>query len=215
MSRQAGVVAERHDEGRVACAAGIDLGQPRQRLSMRKFMRSACALKYALLERVRVARVARRRYSRCAGRTDRAVGLMLGVRFWLSTAESLVTPALMLRTALMPLPGCASIRMMPSACGRSGERIAALDELAGLLAERHALLGDRLVEGHGRPAAAMAQQHHLGDAGLAAQVVHAGLHVERVVFPRRASGLVVVATRVHPEHDEAARGKLRVLMCER
>jgi hypothetical protein len=91
---------------------------------------------------------------------------------------------------------------------QSRERAAALDELARLLAEGHAPLGHGLVEGHRRAAAAVAQQHDLGDARLAAQVLDARLHVEGVVLPRRARSLVVVATRVHAEHVEAARRQL-------
>jgi hypothetical protein len=93
--------------------------------------------------------------------------------------------------------------------GQACKRVAALDELVRLLAEGHALLGDRLVERHGGTAAAMPEQHDLRDTRhLRAQVVHAGFHVERVVLPWGARRLVVVAARVHPEHDEAARGQL-------
>ncbi len=48
---------------------------------------------------------------------------MLGFRFWFSTAESLVTFALTLRTALMPLPGCASMRIMPSTFGNPASEL--------------------------------------------------------------------------------------------
>jgi hypothetical protein len=60
--------------------------------------------------------------------------------------------------------GVASMRMMPSALGSPASVLAHFDELLGLLAERDAFLGDRLVERHRRAAAAVAEQHDLGDA---------------------------------------------------
>ena len=61
----------------------------------------------------------------------------------------------------------------------SGEFVGALHELAGGLAEGGAVLGDGLVEARSGPAAAVPEQQHLGDAGLPAQELHAGLNVER------------------------------------
>jgi hypothetical protein len=85
-------------------------------------------------------------------------------------------------------------------------RRAGIEALA-VLAVGRAVLGDRLVEAHRRPAARMAEQHDLGDARLPPQEFHPGLHVERDLVPAHLHFVVGVA-RVHAQHHEAAFGKL-------
>ncbi len=76
-----------------------------------------------------------------------------------------------------------------------------------VLAVGRAVLGHRLIEAHGRAAAAVAEQHDLSDAGLAAQEFDAGLHVERDLVPAHLH-LVVGEARVHAQHQEAAAREL-------
>jgi hypothetical protein len=57
--------------------------------------------------------------------------------------------------------------------------VGTLRELVLALAIGGALFGHRLIERHDRPAAAVREQHDLGDAGLLAQERDALLHVER------------------------------------
>ena len=95
---------------------------------------------------------------------------------------SLSTAGLMPRNTLTGLPGCESANTMPSAGGKFGELVRALHQPLGFLAIPDAVLRDGLVEAHGRAAAAVTEQQHLGDARLFAQELDRRLDVERDVF---------------------------------
>ena len=89
-----------------------------------------------------------------------------------------------------------------------GEVVAALDELVRALAIRHAVFRHRLVKRHQRTAAAVGEQHHLGDAGLPAQELDAGLDVERQLFEVDQDFVVLVAG-IHAQHQESASRQFR------
>jgi hypothetical protein len=90
---------------------------------------------------------------------------------------------------------------------QAGEGVRAFDQLVRSLAVRRSGLGDRLVEARRRPAAAVAEQQHFRDARLPAQELDPRLDVEGVVLEADRR-LVVVGSRVHRQHHEAARGEL-------
>ena len=90
---------------------------------------------------------------------------------------------------------------------KSGKIVAAFGELVRALAIGRPVLGDCLVERHQRSATAMGEQHDLGDAGLPAQQRHPGFHVERQLL-EIDQRLVVLVTRVHAQHEEAAARQL-------
>ncbi len=92
--------------------------------------------------------------------------------------------------------------------GQCIECVGAAGQFLALLAKIDAVLCHGLVETHRRSTAAAAHQDDFLDAGQCPQILDALFDIQGIVLPWCALCLVVLATRIHTENDEAARGHL-------